>query len=70
MIIVCYVKAHKSFLSVVGVFAHNELVNEHDELHLFGAQDALELVVGLVVVPLQVLQRRINHKSELTIKCL
>lgn len=56
-------------MSVVGVFADNELVNEHDELHLFGAQDALELVVGLVVVPLQVLQRRVTTK-ELTIKCL
>lgn len=37
-------------------------MNEHDELHLFGAKDTLELVVGLVVVPLQVLQRRVNTK--------
>jgi len=43
-----------SIITVIGVFANDELVNQHDKLHSLGTQDPLELIVSLIVVALQI----------------
>ena len=43
-------------VAIVCVFADDELVDQHYEFHAFDSEDALELVIGLiVVVALQIL---------------
>lgn len=61
-------KCNYSIVAVVGVFAHNQLVDQHHELHAFGAQDSFQFVVALLVIPLQILHWL--GKIQLTIRCL
>jgi hypothetical protein len=46
---------YASVVAVISVFAHDKLVDQHNKLHPFGPKDALEFVVPLFVVALQIL---------------
>lgn len=52
-------------ITIVSVFADDQLMDQHNEFHSVSTKNPLEHIVGVVVVPLQILKTCYGETNDL-----
>jgi hypothetical protein len=57
-------------MPVIGVLAHDQLMNQHHKFHTVCTKYSLKDIIRVIIVSLQILNECSFGESKLTIRCL